>query len=106
MIPESPELSALELRAMAFSTKTFIESRAGQELMQVIQLATESALTAIQECTDYRESTELVIRYQQRFAMAELIRQHIEHLLEPLQEETGTDGDPDADTEPDTQYTN
>jgi hypothetical protein len=43
-----------------------------------------SSLTAIRECTNYQEASELVIRFQQREGVATAITNHINEWLETL----------------------
>ena len=102
-----PNLTTDELqsRSLALAWKAFSESLAGREFMDILREMEDSALHAIQNCTDYRESTDLVIRYQQRKGVVDQLRRHIQSHIELLREENIDEHDTSyAGSESDSSY--
>ena len=85
----------LQERMLGYSWKAFAESPAGRDFLEQLSKLEHSALNAIVDCADYRESTELVIRYQQRRAVAEWLRNHMQSQISLLGGEEPNEHDTD-----------
>jgi len=89
----------------AQSSVTFISSPAGTEFSAFLSSLEDEALRAIKDCADYREATELVIRYQQRSHVVSRIRAYFDSQRERIaavnaisrEEESSNVYDPYAD---------
>src|SRR5512146_2603957 len=62
---------------LAESWHRFASSVAAKDLERIFTDLVDGAIVAIKECSDYRESEPLVIRYQQRSAVVEYLRSYI-----------------------------
>lgn len=104
-IREQREMTAMQERMLAESWKAFAGSSAGADFLNNLSELESQALRAIQDCADYRESTELLMRYQQRRHVCSQLRKYMAAQIESLggdqnehDPDTGTDDSTDSIT--------
>lgn len=66
---------------LGVSYQAFKNGPAGKDFEEFVKALVDAATNAIVNCTEFSESTNLVIRYQQRKAAVDAITKHIDDAI-------------------------